>query len=38
MASETTTRERYGDFNVEVSDHNLGLNLPQRMGKHVIVF
>ena len=35
MASEATTRERYGDFNVEVSDHNLGLNLPQRMGKRL---
>ena len=35
MASKATTRERYGDFNVEVSDHNLGLNLPQRMGKRL---
>ena len=35
MASKATTRERYADFNVEVSDHNLGLNLPQRMGKRL---
>ncbi|MEE8518957.1 MAG: hypothetical protein V3S98_07515 [Dehalococcoidia bacterium] len=34
MASNTSTKhERYGDFNVEVSTRNLGLNLPQRMGK-----
>ena len=31
----TTTRERYGEFNVEVSSRNLGLNLPQRMGKRL---
>ncbi len=35
MASKATTHERYGDFDVEVSDHNLGLNLPQRMGKRL---
>ena len=33
MASASPNRsERYGDFNVEVSDHNLGMNLSQRMG------
>ena len=31
--SIATTREQYGEFYVEVSDRNLGLNLPQRMGK-----
>ena len=31
----TTTRERYGEFNVELSSRNLGLNLPQRMGKRL---
>ena len=35
MASKATTHEQYGDFYVEVSDHNLGLNLPQRMGKRL---
>ena len=35
MASKASTHERYGDFDVEVSDHNLGLNLPQRMGKRL---
>ena len=29
----TTKRERYGEFYVDVSDRNLGLNLPQKMGK-----
>ncbi len=34
MASaKTANRERYGDFLVEVSTGNPGLNLPQRMGK-----
>ena len=35
MASKATTRERYGEFTVDVSDHSLGLNLPQRMGKRM---
>lgn len=36
MASATaSSREKYGDFNVEVSDHNLGLNLPQRVGSRL---
>jgi len=26
---------RYGDFDVQVSEHNLGLNLPQKMGKRL---
>ena len=35
MASKATTHERYGEFTVDVSDHSLGLNLPQRMGKRM---
>ena len=35
MASAASAKQHthYGDFNVEVSNRNLGLNLPQRMGR-----
>ena len=37
MVTAARTRERinYGEFKVEVSRHNLGLNLPQRMGRRL---